>query len=66
MEPTVNEPVDIDEDLELHDQLVAAVRYLRRHHRPDLTLPVAWQEALGGWLAEQAVLYHQDAPFPPA
>ena len=64
--PTPADSVDIDEDLELHDQLVAAVRYLRGHrHRRDLTLQEAMHEALGGWLAEQAALYHQDAPFPP-
>ena len=63
--PTPAENVDIDEDLELHDQLVAAIRYLRHRHRRDLTLQEAMHEALGGWLAEQAALYHQDAPFPP-
>ena len=54
----------VDEDLELHDQLVNAVRYLRTAGRPDLTLSVAFQEAIGGWLAEQSALHHRDQPFP--
>ena len=54
----------VDEDLELHDQLVNAVRYLQTAGRPDLTLRIAFQEAIGGWLAEQAALHHRDQPFP--
>ena len=54
----------VDEDLELHDQLVNAVRYLHAAGRPDLTLRLAFQEAIGGWLAEQAALHHRDQPFP--
>ena len=54
----------VDEDLELHDQLVNAVRYLHAAGRPDLTLRLAYQEAIGGWLAEQSALHHRDQPFP--
>ena len=62
MNDTTTSPAD--EDLELHDQLVNAVRYLHAAGRPDLTLQIAFQEAIGGWLAEQAALHHRDQPFP--
>jgi hypothetical protein len=45
---------DIDEDLELWDQFVQVVRWLRESGRaPDLTLPMALRDALDGWIAEQ-------------
>jgi hypothetical protein len=55
-----------DLDLEVWDQLVCAVRWLRRSNaRPELTLRLALEEALTGWVGEQAVLHHRDEPFPP-
>ena len=56
---------DIDEDLELWDQFVTAVRWLRTPgHRPELTLGLAIQEALDGWIAEQATDQRPDGqPF---
>lgn len=48
----------IDEDLEVWDQFVTAVRWLRAHgHRPELTLAAAIEEALSEWIAEQAAIH---------
>ena len=55
---------DIDEDLELWDQFITAVRWLRTsRHRPTLTLALATQEALSEWIGEQASLHSMDRPF---
>lgn len=54
---------DIDPELEVWDQFVTAVRWLARGPRPGLTLAVATEEALMGWVAEQAALEHADRPF---
>ena len=54
---------DIDTELEVWDQFVTAVRWLARGPRPGLTLAVATEEALMGWVAEQAALEHADEPF---
>ena len=62
--PRINADVDVDEDLEVWDQFVTAVRWLRASRaRPGLTLAAATQEALSGWVAEQASLYSRDQPF---
>lgn len=55
----MNDPTPgIDEDLELWDQFITAVRWLRAHgHRPELTLTAAFEEALSEWIAEQAALH---------
>jgi len=49
---------DIDTELEVWDQFVTAVRWLARGPRPGLTLAAATEEALMGWVAEQAALEH--------
>lgn len=54
---------DIDTELEVWDQFVTAVRWLVRGPRPGLTLAVATEEALMGWVAEQAALEHASEPF---
>jgi len=54
---------EIDTELEVWDQFVTAVRWLARGPRPGLTLATATEEALMGWVAEQAALEHADAPF---
>ena len=54
---------DIDTELEVWDQFVTAVRWLARGPRPGLTLATATEEALMGWVAEQAALEHSDEPF---
>lgn len=54
---------DIDDDLEAWDQFVTAVRCLSRGSRPGLTLAEATQEALTGWVSEQAALTNEDRPF---
>ena len=60
----INADIDVDEDLEVWDQFVTAVRWLRASRaRPGLTLASATQEALSEWLAEQASLYSGDKPF---
>jgi hypothetical protein len=61
----MEELFDVDDDLEVWDQVVCAVRWLRASgQRPDLTFPAAVREALVDWLGEQAALHHQDEPFP--
>ena len=54
---------DIDTELEVWDQFVTAVRWLARGPRPGLILAVATEEALMGWVAEQAALEHGSEPF---
>ena len=54
---------DIDTELEVWDQFVTAVRWLARGRRPGLTLATATEEALMGWIAEQAGLEHASEPF---
>ena len=54
---------DIDTELEVWDQFVTAVRWLARGPRPGLTLAVATEEALMGWVAEQAALEHGSELF---
>jgi hypothetical protein len=54
---------DIDTELEVWDQFVTAVRWLARGPRPGLTLAMASEEALMGWVAEQAALEHASKPF---
>ena len=54
---------DIDTELEVWDQFVTAVRWLARGPRSGLTLAVATEEALMGWVAEQAALEHGSEPF---
>jgi hypothetical protein len=54
---------DIDTELEVWDQFVTAVRWLARGPRPSLTLAVATEEALMGWVAEQAALENANAFF---
>ena len=54
---------DIDTELEVWDQFVTAVRWLARGPRPDLTVGIAFEEALMGWVAEQAALEHGSEPF---
>ena len=54
---------DIDTELEVWDQFVTAVRWLARGPRPGLTLATATEEALMGWVAEQAALEHSGDPF---
>lgn len=54
---------EIDTELEVWDQFVTAVRWLARGARPGLTLATATEEALMGWVAEQAALEHADEPF---
>ena len=50
--------VEVDEDLEVWDQFVTTVRWLRANgHRPEVTLGLALQEALSEWVAEQAALH---------
>ena len=49
---------DIDTELEVWDQFVTAVRWLARGPRLGLTLATATEEALMGWVAEQAALEH--------
>jgi hypothetical protein len=56
-------PGEVDEDLEVWDQFVTAVRHLSRRSRPGLTLAEAMQEALTAWVGEQAALANQDQPF---
>lgn len=56
---------DIDTELEVWDQFVTAVRWLARGPRPGLTLAMATEEALMGWVAEQAALEHGGEPFNP-
>lgn len=46
----------VDEDLELWDQFVTAVRWLQTNTRPELTMRQAMQEALDGWIAEHAAI----------
>ena len=54
---------DIDTELEVWDQFVTAVRWLARGPRSGLTLSTATEEALMGWVAEQAALEHGSEPF---
>lgn len=54
---------DIDTELEVWDQFVTAVRWLTRRSRPGLTLATATEEALMGWVAEQAALENAGDPF---
>jgi|CXWK01.1.fsa_nt_gi hypothetical protein len=54
---------DIDTELEVWDQFVTAVRWLACGPRPGLTLATATEEALMGWVAEQAALEHGSEPF---
>ncbi|MCW2750385.1 MAG: hypothetical protein JWR83_1495 [Aeromicrobium sp.] len=54
---------DIDTELEVWDQFVTAVRWLARGPRPGLTMAIATEEALMGWVAEQAALEHASEPF---
>jgi len=54
---------DIDTELEAWDQFVGAVRWLARGPRPGLTLATATEEALMGWVAEQAALENASEPF---
>ena len=54
---------DIDTELEVWDQFVTAVRWLARGPRPGLTLAVATEEALMGWVAEQAALENASEPM---
>ena len=53
----------IDEDLEVWDQFVAAIRHLARTSRPGLTMAEATQEALLGWVAEQSTTANRGRPF---
>ncbi len=55
---------DIDTELEVWDQFVTAVRWLARGPRAGLTLATATEEALMGWVAEQAALEHASESFP--
>ena len=54
---------DIDTELEVWDQFVTAVRWLARGPRRGLTLAVATEEALMGWVAEQAAVEHRSELF---
>ena len=54
---------DIDTELEAWDQFVTAVRWLARGPRPGLTMAVATEEALMGWVAEQAALENASEPM---
>ena len=54
---------DIDTELEVWDQFVTAIRWLARGPRPGLTLAVATEEALMGWVAEQAALENASEPM---
>jgi hypothetical protein len=54
---------EIDTELEVWDQFVTAVRWLTRRSRPGLTLAGAIEEALMGWIAEQAALENVGDPF---
>ena len=54
---------DIDTELEVLDQFVTAIRWLARGPRPGLTLAVATEEALMGWVAEQAELENASEPM---
>jgi hypothetical protein len=54
---------EIDTELEVWDQFVTAVRWLARGPRPGLALAMATEEALMGWVAEQAALEHASEPF---
>ena len=54
---------DIDTELEVWDQFVTAVRWLARGPRRGLTLATATEEALMGWVAEQAALEHGSEHF---
>ena len=54
---------DVDTELEVWDQFVTAVRWLARGPRPGLTLAVATEEALMGWVAEQAALENASEPM---
>lgn len=54
---------DIDTELEVWDQFVTSVRWLARGPRPGLTLAVATEEALMGWVAEQAALENASEPM---
>ena len=65
--PPVDDPdieLEFDEDLEIWDQFVTAVRWLRRvGARPELTLQTATREALLAWVGEQSTLFHDDQAF---
>ena len=54
---------DVDTELEVWDQFVTAVRWLARGPRPGLTLAIATEEALMGWVAEQAALENASEPM---
>ena len=54
---------DIDTELEVWDQFVNAVRWLARGPRTGLTIATATEEALMGWVAEQAALEHASEMF---
>ena len=54
---------DIDTELEVWDQFVTAVRWLARGSRSGLTIATATEEALMGWVAEQAALEHASEMF---
>lgn len=54
---------DVDTELEVWDQFVTAVRWLARGPRPGLTLATATEEALMGWVAEQATFQHAGEHF---
>ena len=56
----------VDPELEMWDQFITAVRWLARGPRPGLTLAEATEEALMGWVAEQAAGEHGSQPFPTA
>lgn len=53
----------VDEDLEVWDQFVTAVRCLSGGARPGLTIAVSMQEALMAWVGEQSALSNGDRPF---
>lgn len=59
----MTDEAEIDTELEVWDQFVIAVRWLARGPRPGLTLAVATEEALMGWVAEQAATEHASEPF---
>ena len=59
-------PDDVDEDLEVWDQFVTAVRDLSQNSRPGLSLALATQEALTAWVSEQSALAHGGVPFGPS
>ncbi len=60
----MNDPTaEFDEDLEVWDQFITAVRWLRTNgHRPDLSLAGATAEALSEWVAEQVALHAAGQP----